>query len=146
MKVRSVVLFEGGFEVPAEEDGPEGLEEKLRPVAEWLADHLAAEGLGVEPPEWMDYEFQMKTTVGERTYEVAVSLDFLEWRWFEIYYRRTLGLLSRFIGKDESAEMSRLGTAIDGGLRGMEGVGEIRWYEEMPDNPDRGFASGPVET
>jgi hypothetical protein len=50
------------------------------------------------------------------------------------------------IGKDESVEMARLGAAIDAGLRGLEGVGEIRWYYEMPNDPDRGHAAGPVES
>jgi hypothetical protein len=146
MRIRSVVLFEGGFPAPVEEEGPDGLEEKLRPVADWLFDNLSGEGFTVGSPEWFDYEFQIKTTVDGRTYEVSVSLDFLSWRWFEIYFPRTLGLLARLVGKDETEQMSQLGSAIDRGLRVLDGVGEIRWYEGMPDDADQGFSAGPVET
>jgi hypothetical protein len=145
MHVRTIARFQGGFQAPTEAEGPSVLEERLRPVAEWLHGHLAAEGIDAEPPEWFDFEYQVLCRVDGRVYELGVSFDYLGWSWFELGYARTLGFLGRLVGRDESKQMSRLSEAVDRGLRALDGVTEVRWYDQLTEDPGRGFSPHPVE-
>lgn len=146
MRIRTIARFRGGFPEPTEAEGPGVLEERLTPVAEWLHDHLQAEGLEVEALEWFDFEYQVVCRVDGRAYEVGVSFDSLSWSWFEIHYARTLGFLARLVGRDECRQMVRLSETVDRGLRALEGVTDVRWYDDVADDPEKRFFLHPVES
>jgi hypothetical protein len=140
MYARSAVLFQGGFEVPTEED----IQSALATLSSWLRDRLGEQGVHVGEPEWCGYEFELPYQVDRKKYALSVSYDFVQWEWFQIYYPTEGGIVWRLRGGRHLEELSRLSQAINSALLSKKGVRDIRWYDGFPRDPDKGFTRTPL--
>ncbi len=149
--VKTVVQFAAPFDHPnALEDGISNLQSLLLTPSQWLHALLLDRIPGIQPPEFVDYGYSLSCSAGSRDYNIDLSFDFHNWKYFEISlgpsFSRFFGGYRSFHPRHEQKELAQLASAIHNALEEQEEVSDIRWFDWSPEGPDWPFAPRPDET